>query len=102
MQLHTFRPAIAHVEADEQFSHAITHRNVRPPCSRWPLEKPVAERAAFLQAVCGADSALRQRLEALLAAHDQPDDACCGARRRDDCPTVDRADDRSSISPRCA
>jgi hypothetical protein len=37
------------------------------------LEKPVAERAAFLQAVCGGDNALRQRLEALLAAHDQPD-----------------------------
>src|SRR5258705_6549517 len=38
------------------------------------LEKPVAERAAFLQAVCGADGALRQRLETLLAAHDQPDE----------------------------
>src|SRR5437867_9778157 len=38
------------------------------------LEKPVAERAAFLQAVCGGDSALRQRLDALLAAHDQPDE----------------------------
>src|ERR1044071_2122889 len=36
------------------------------------LEKPVAERAAFLQAVCGEDRALRQRLETLLAAHDQP------------------------------
>ena len=38
------------------------------------LEKPVAERAAFLQAVCGNDNALRQRLEALLAAHEQPDE----------------------------
>ena len=37
------------------------------------LEKPVAERAAFLQAVCGEDSTLRRRLEALLAAHDHPD-----------------------------
>jgi hypothetical protein len=37
-------------------------------------EKPVAERAAFLQAVCGADGALRQRLEVLLSAHDQPDE----------------------------
>src|SRR5881394_2895769 len=36
------------------------------------VEKPVAERVAFLQAVCGKDSALRQRLEALLAAHEQP------------------------------
>ena len=38
------------------------------------LEKPVAERAAFLQAVCGSDGVLRQRLETLLAAHDQPDE----------------------------
>jgi WD40 repeat protein len=38
------------------------------------VEKPVTERAAFLQAVCGKDSALRARLEALLAAHDQPDE----------------------------
>jgi serine/threonine protein kinase len=37
------------------------------------VEKPAAERAAFLHAVCGADNALRQRLEALLAAHVQPD-----------------------------
>jgi serine/threonine protein kinase len=37
------------------------------------VEKPAAERAAFLQAVCGGDGALRQRLEALLAAHEQPD-----------------------------
>jgi WD40 repeat protein/serine/threonine protein kinase len=37
------------------------------------LEKPAAERAGLLQVVCGADGALRQRLEALLAAHDQPD-----------------------------
>ena len=36
------------------------------------IEKPPAERATFLQAVCGSDSALRARLEALLAAHDQP------------------------------
>ncbi|HEY2951082.1 MAG TPA: serine/threonine-protein kinase [Verrucomicrobiae bacterium] len=42
------------------------------------LEKPVAERAAFLQPVCGADGALRQRLETLLAAHDQPDQALAG------------------------
>ncbi|HMC28077.1 MAG TPA: serine/threonine-protein kinase, partial [Verrucomicrobiae bacterium] len=39
------------------------------------LEKPVAERAVFLQAVCGSDGVLRQRLETLLAAHDQPDEA---------------------------
>jgi eukaryotic-like serine/threonine-protein kinase len=37
-------------------------------------EKPSAERAAFLQAICGKDGVLRQRLEALLAAHEQPAD----------------------------
>jgi serine/threonine-protein kinase len=31
-----------------------------------------AERAAFLDRECAADPALRARLEALLAAHDQP------------------------------
>ena len=44
-------------------------------------EKPLAERSAFLQAVCGTDSALRQRLEALLAAHEQPEDALATATR---------------------
>ena len=37
------------------------------------LSKPAAERAAWLDRECGGDSALRQRLEALLAAHEQPD-----------------------------
>src|SRR5678816_4813133 len=37
------------------------------------LEKPLTERSAFLQAVCGKDNVLRQRLDALLAAHEQPD-----------------------------
>src|SRR5438477_2702860 len=36
------------------------------------LEKPLAERTAILQAVCGGDDTLRRRLEALLAAHEQP------------------------------
>ena len=44
-------------------------------------EKPLSERSAFLQAVCGTDSALRQRLEALLAAHEQPEDALATATR---------------------
>src|SRR5882672_3594582 len=39
------------------------------------IEKPAAERAGFLDAVCGADQSLRQRLEALLAAHERPDGA---------------------------
>jgi eukaryotic-like serine/threonine-protein kinase len=34
------------------------------------LEKPADQRPAFLDAICGSDSALRQRLDALLAAHD--------------------------------
>ena len=42
------------------------------------LEKPVADRVAFLDAVCGADHALRDRLEALLAANDKPDSALTG------------------------
>ena len=44
-------------------------------------EKPLSERSALLQAVCGTDSALRQRLEALLAAHEQPEDALATATR---------------------
>ena len=35
------------------------------------LEKPAGERAVFLDAVCEGDAALRQRIEALLAAHEQ-------------------------------
>src|SRR4051812_37941395 len=37
------------------------------------IEKPVAERAAYLDEVAGDDTALRVRVEALLAAHDNPD-----------------------------
>ena len=37
------------------------------------LTKPAAERAAWLDRECAGDAALRQRLEALLVAHDQPD-----------------------------
>ena len=36
------------------------------------LRRPVSERAAFLEAACHGDPALRERLEALLAAHEQP------------------------------
>src|SRR4051812_22301205 len=38
------------------------------------LAKSTAERAAFLDGACRGDPALRARLEALLAAHDQPDE----------------------------
>ena len=37
------------------------------------LTKPAAERALFLDRECGEDKDLRARLEALLAAHDQPE-----------------------------
>jgi serine/threonine protein kinase len=36
-------------------------------------EKPLAERAAFLEQAVGGDAALRARVEALLKAHDNPD-----------------------------
>ncbi len=42
------------------------------------LEKDGAERAAFLHAVCGSDNALRQRLEALLAANEEPESLLTG------------------------
>ena len=37
------------------------------------LEKLADNRPAFLDAVCEGDACLRQRLEALLAAHEQPE-----------------------------
>jgi eukaryotic-like serine/threonine-protein kinase len=46
------------------------------------VEKPAAERAAFLDQACGDDAALRQRIEELLRAHDQasnfPDQEAAG------------------------
>src|SRR5262245_33595333 len=36
------------------------------------LERPPAERAAYLEVACAGDAALRQRVEALLQAHDEP------------------------------
>src|SRR5262245_59755818 len=36
------------------------------------LDRPPAERPAYLEAACAGDAALRQRVEALLAAHDEP------------------------------
>jgi serine/threonine protein kinase len=38
------------------------------------LEKPADKRPAFLDAMCEGNPALRQRLEALLAAHNEPDE----------------------------
>jgi hypothetical protein len=37
------------------------------------LTKTAVERAAWLDRECGEDAALRLRLEALLAAHEQPE-----------------------------
>ncbi len=37
------------------------------------LEKPAEKRSAFLDVMGEGDPAFRQRLEALLAAHEQPD-----------------------------
>jgi hypothetical protein len=37
------------------------------------LTKSAVERAAWLDRECGEDAALRLRLEALLAAHEQPE-----------------------------
>ena len=36
-------------------------------------EQAVSDRAAFLDRECGADAELRQRVEALLQSHDDPD-----------------------------
>jgi len=36
------------------------------------VEKSLPERATFLQRQCAADATLRQRVEALLRAHDEP------------------------------
>ena len=43
------------------------------------LAKPAEKRAAFLDVMCDGDAALRARLEALLAAHDQPATELAGA-----------------------
>src|SRR6187397_2012371 len=44
------------------------------------LEKPAAKRVAWVERECGDAKALRVRLEALLAAHDQPEDVLTVAK----------------------
>jgi hypothetical protein len=44
------------------------------------LEQPAGKCASFLGVVCAGAAGLLQRLEALLAAHEEPDDALA------DCP----------------
>src|SRR4029078_12393038 len=46
-------------------------------------EKPPDERAAFLDEACAGDASLRQRLEILLAAHDEPGSFLKSAARDD-------------------
>jgi WD40 repeat protein/DNA/RNA endonuclease YhcR with UshA esterase domain len=57
------------------------------------LERPASERAPFLDGACHGDPALRQRLDALLAAHDQPDTLLATqAVRRDELPESSKKD----------
>ena len=51
------------------------------------LAKPAAKRAAWLDAECEGDPALRQRLEALLAAHEQPE-TLLATKADTACPTI--------------
>jgi tetratricopeptide (TPR) repeat protein/serine/threonine protein kinase len=53
------------------------------------LEQPAAERGAFLDKMCGDDPALRQRVEALLHAHENPDDFLAPQPRAPQEQTVD-------------
>ena len=49
------------------------------------LSKPAGKRAAWLDAECDGDAAMRQRLDALLAAHEEPDELLATqAVRRDE------------------
>ena len=57
------------------------------------LTKPAAERALFLDVMCDGDPALRQRLDALLAAHEQPETVL-------ESPTIRRDELRESPSSR--
>ena len=51
------------------------------------LSKPAAKRAAWLDAECEGDPALRQRLDVLLATHGQPGPLPDSLARSDD-PTL--------------
>jgi len=51
------------------------------------VAKPAAERTAFLDRECAGDLDLRQRLEALLAAHERPD-PLLDAQTNDAKPTI--------------
>jgi hypothetical protein len=49
----------------------------------------LAERAAYLDGACGADAAMRERVEALLASHDAADSFLLRPANPDDASTVD-------------
>ena len=57
------------------------------------IEVPLGDRPAFLEVVCGKDGALRERLEALLAANDEPDPLLSDAARK---PTVKATSDSTA------
>ena len=51
------------------------------------LEKPAAERPAFLEQACAGDDALRQRVEALLRSHETPDSFLVGSAENPEATT---------------
>ena len=73
------------------------------------LEKPAAERPAFLEGACAGDVALRLRVEALLRSHETPDSFLVGAAENQEATTdsstgqraarqyPDRKDDESIV-----
>ena len=72
------------------------------------VDRPVGERAAFLDSACAGDAALRHELESLLA-DDGPSllersalDVAAARWRATDTPIVDRPDDSQLRDPRAA
>ena len=58
----------------ESKSAMSSHQNREEELFQAAVQLTGAERATFLNGACLGDPALRQRLEALLAAHDEPDE----------------------------
>src|ERR1035441_774318 len=58
----------------ESKSAMSSHQNREEELFQAAVQLTGAERATFLNCACLGDDALRQRLEALLAAHDAPDE----------------------------
>ena len=71
---HTFERTNAHVMADDpKLMPMPFSQDHEAALFALAVGKPASERESFLQAVCGSDLLLRQRLEALLAAHEHPE-----------------------------